>query len=295
MRGIFVIALLLGAWCAEAAPAPAATRIVTLAPHLAELVCAAGGCEKLVGVSRYTDYPARAAALPQVGDAATVNLEQVLALQPDLVLAWDGGTPPDNIARLRALGLRVETVRVRSLKEIADALWQIGGWMNTRVAAGISVNLYYGHLDKLRRRYWQALPLRVMYQIEHNPIFTVSSLSPIDEAIRTCGGRNVFENLPRVAPVVSLEAVLAADPEVVVFAQQDNGVAIRELWARWPQATAQKNGNLYAVDADMLARQSPRLLDGIEQLCKVFDLVRAKRRVIEPATAPSATPESSAR
>lgn len=270
-------------------------RIVTLAPHLAELVCASGGCERLVGVSRYTDYPARAAALPQIGDAATVNLEQVLALKPDLVLAWDGGTPPDNIARLRALGLRVELVRVRSLKEIADALWQIGGWMNTRVAAGIAVNLYYGHLDNLRKRYWQALPLRVMYQIEHNPIFTVSSLSPIDEAIRTCGGRNVFENLPRVAPVVSLEAVLAADPEVVVFAQQDNGVAIRELWARWPQATAQKNGNLYAVDADLLARQSPRLLDGIELLCKVFDLVRAKRRVIEPATVPSATPESSAR
>ena len=272
MRMLWLFVAMVAALPAHAA----AERIVTLAPHLAELVCAAGGCGRLVGVARYTDYPAAAARVPQVSDAVTVNLEQVLALRPDLVLAWDGGTAPDTVTRLRELGLRVEWVRIRALPEVADALWHLGGLMQTPAAAASAVNQYYRQLDRLRNRYVQAAPIRVMYQIEHSPIYTLSALSPINQAIQLCGGQNVFAELPQISTAVSQEAVLAVDPEVVVFARQDNEAAIRAQWARWPQAKAQKRSNLYAIDADLLARQSPRLLDGVEQLCKALDQARAK-------------------
>ena len=280
MRALLLLAALLAAQPALAAQTGqiAVQRIVTLAPHLAELVCAAGGCERLVGVARYTDYPAAAARVPQVSDAVSVNLEQVLALRPDLILAWDGGTAPDIIARLRGLGLRVELVRIRGLPEVADALWELGTLLQTRAAAAAAVNRYYRQLDDLRNRYVRAVPLRVMYQIEHSPIYTLSALSPINQAIELCGGQNVFAGLPQISAAVSQEAVLAADPEVVVFAQQDNEAAIRAQWARWPQASAQKRGNLYAINADLLARQAPRLLDGVEQLCAALDAARAKSK-----------------
>ena len=285
--------LALALLCSSGAQA-AAERIVTLAPHLAELVCASGGCAKLVGVVRYTEYPDSAAQLPKVGDAASVNLEALLALKPDLVLAWDGGTPVDLIIRLRQLGLRVETVRIRTLREVGDAMWHIGGLMQTQTSAALSVKLYHHRLDQLQRRYWQASRLEVMYQIEHDPIYTVNSLSPIHEALALCGGHNVFADVPHIATAVSLEAVLAANPEVVIFARQDNQVAIRAQWARFPQARAQHLGAIYAIDGSLLEHQSPRMLEGIAQLCSALDDARAKRdrAAAVPVAAPPPTPAS---
>ncbi|HVT37361.1 MAG TPA: cobalamin-binding protein [Nevskiaceae bacterium] len=272
MRALVLLLALLASGSAVAG----AQRIVTLAPHLAELVCAAGGCDYLVGVVRYTDFPENAARLPQVGDAATVNVEALLALKPDLVLAWDGGTPPDTIVRLRGLGLRVEAVRVRTLREIGDALWQVGTLMQTQTAAALAVKLYHHRLDQLQVRYWQKPRLTVMYQIETGPIYTVNSLSPIHEALSLCGGQNVFSDLPRIASTVSVEAVLAANPQAVFYSRQDNAVAIREQWARFPQTRAQHVGAIYAVDGNLLEHQSPRMLDGIAQLCEALDDARAK-------------------
>ena len=119
-----------------AAPAAAAERVVALSPHLAELACAAGGCEQLVGVVAWSDFPERVKTLPQVGDAFAVNVEQLVSLQPDLVLAWDGGTPRATIERLRGLKLRVETLSIRRIDEVAGGLRRVGGWLGTPAVAG---------------------------------------------------------------------------------------------------------------------------------------------------------------
>lgn len=272
MRFAVFLAALLLASAAHASP----PRIVTLAPHLAELVCAAGACEQLAGVVLYTDYPPEARARPLVGDALNLNFEEIVAQRPDLVLAWDGGTSAATVQRLRQLGLRVETIRIRKLHDIGAALVRIGDLAGTVVNARLAVKLYYRRLDQLRNTYWKRPRLRVMYQIESNPVYTVNDQSPISEALKLCGGDNIFANLGPLAPAVSAEAVLAANPEVVVFGRQDDVVGIRQFWARWPQARAQRRGTLYEVDADLLARQSPRMLDGIEQLCGVLDLARAQ-------------------
>lgn len=261
--------LWLAAW-----PAVAAERVVTLAPHLAELVCAVGACERLVGVARYTDEPG-ARDKPQVGDAFAVNAESLLALKPDLVLAWDGGTAPQLVQKLKALNIPVRWVAVRKLDDVAAALTGLGALVDRRAEAARAAADYRARLAALRERYRGRPPLRVFYQIEVEPMFTISRRSPIHEAIGLCGGVNVFAGLPQLAAPVSTEAVLAAGPDVIVFGRQDMSDEIRRFWQRWPLVRAVAHDQLYAVDANTLARQSPRVLDGVEELCRVLERARA--------------------
>jgi ABC-type Fe3+-hydroxamate transport system substrate-binding protein len=262
---------------AATAPAAPPQRIVTLSPHLAELVCAAGGCARLVGVSAYTDYPAALRGLPRISDATSVSLEAVLGLKPDLVLAWDGGTPRETVARLRDLGLRVQPLTVGGLDDVADALVRLGALLGTPTPAQNAAQAYRTRLDRLRRRWAGARPIRVVYQIETAPAYTVNGRSPISQAIALCGGVNVFAGLPQLGTPVSAEAMLAAAPQAVLYGHEENPQAIAGYWSRLPAVPAVRAGNLYAVDPDLLARAAPRLLDGVEQVCA--DLERARARL----------------
>jgi iron complex transport system substrate-binding protein len=278
------------ALAAALAPAHAAERVIALAPHLAELACAVGGCSRLVGAVAWSDYPESVEALPRVGDAFAVNVEQVVALRPDLVLAWDGGTPREVVERLRGLGLRVETLAIRRIDEVAAGLRRVGEWLGTPGAAELAAERYRARLARLRARHHGLAPLRVFYQIEWNPPYSVNRDSPISEAIELCGGRNVFADLPALAAPVNREAVLARDPQVVVFPRQDDVAAIRAYWARGPAVTATRAGALYEIDGNLLDRATPRLLDGVEQLCEALSDARAKYPAIAPRGRPSRAP-----
>ncbi len=271
------IALLGALLCGGALAGAAPQRVVTLAPHLTELVCAVGGCDRLVGVSAYSNYPPQVSKLPQISDATTVNLEAVLGLKPDLVLAWDGGTPPETMARLRGLGLRVEPVQVKGLDDVAAALERTGALLGTTLAAQRAAQDYRARLAQLRARWRGASPIRTVYQIETAPAYTINRDSPISEAIALCGGINVFADLPRLAAPVSAEAMLAARPEAVIYGGEENTQSIRDYWARLAGAPAARNGNLYPIDANLLGRAAPRLLDGVEQVCTVLDQARVRR------------------
>jgi len=279
------------------APAVAADRVIALSPHLAELACAAGGCDKLVGVVAWSDFPERVQQLPQVGDAFAVNVEQVVSLRPDLVLAWDGGTPRETLSRLRGLKLRVETLAIRRLDEVADGLRQVGAWLGTAAASAKAAQDYSARLARLRAQHQGAGALRVFYQIETHPPYSINRDSPISQAIELCGGVNVFADLPTLAAPVNREAVLARDPQVVIYTRQDDVASIREYWRSGPQIAATRAGTLYEIDGNLLDRATPRLLDGVEQLCGALSAARVKfpaiafpaRPSIAPAPAPPRT------
>ncbi|HET8882472.1 MAG TPA: helical backbone metal receptor [Solimonas sp.] len=273
-RSFFVAALLL----TQAATASAGERIVTLAPHLAELVCAVHACRDLVGVVAYTDAPAEAARLPQIGSAVAINAEAVLALQPTRVLAWDGGTPETTIARLRELGLPVERIAIRDLDAIAPALEHLGAELGHAADGETAAAAYRRRLADLRDRYRDRPRLRAFYQIETGPVYTVNGDSPISAALDLCGADNVFASLPALSTIVSPEAVLAADPDVVVHARDENPRGMAAFWARLTPARAARPTRQVAVDANALTRQSPRVLDGIAELCEGLDRVRRDAR-----------------
>lgn len=253
-----------------------AGRVVTLAPHLAELVCAAGACAQLVGVVKYSDYPAEVLARPQIGDAHAVNVEAVLALKPDLVLSWDGGTPEQIVAQLRRVGLRVEAVRVRSLDDVGLALLRVGALLGTEDASCAAEHAFRDRIAALRARYANAAALNAMYQIEVEPIFTVNGDSPISEALALCGARNIFSDYKRLAGPVGRESVIAANPDAIVFGRRDGGAAIRASWQAFPAMRAVRANNLIEIDADKLARATPRMAEGAAELCEALDGARAR-------------------
>lgn len=252
-----------------------AQRIVSLAPHLTELVYTAGAGDKLVGVEAHSDYPSQARALPRVGDAFQVDFERLLVLKPDLVLVWDSGTPEPVIEKLNRLGLRVQRVSISRLEQIAYALRTIGELAGTATVAEQAAKKYLGEIAALRKSRGQATEVTVFYQISEKPLYTVNGRHLISEAIELCGGKNIFADLAQLAPPIGMEAVIERDPEVILAGDGAQGDPL-SVWRKWPQMRAVRQGNLYTVRADSIARSTPRVVDGVRQVCAILDKVRAR-------------------
>lgn len=289
IRRVILAGLCLVAAC-DAAPPPASVeaerpaRIVTLSPHLAELVFAAGAGQRLVGVSAYSDFPDEVRGLPRVGDAFLVDQEQLQLLSPDLVLAWASGTPERTIDQLRERGFRVEILRTRNLADVASALEQIGRLAGTAARASAAAERYRAGLSQLRAAHGDRDPIRVFYQISSRPIYTVNGSHYVSELIDICGGTNVFEDLGEFAPMISEEAVLAKDPEVMLTGGTNDEATAGgpfDQWLHWEDLSAVRWRNLSVIDANLLGRATPRLLLAGEAVCAALDSGRRRRAAAE--------------
>lgn len=278
MRRLAWLALALCSLAAAAAPAP---RIVSLAPHLTEIAYAAGAGSALVGTVEYSDYPEAARSLPRVGDGWRVDFERVLALRPDVVLAWSSGTPRATIERLLALRLNVVEVPTYRLEDVPAALRQVGDLAGTRATAEPVAARFDADVRRLRQQHSGSRSVTVFVQIDDEPLFTVSGRHVISEVVELCGGRNVFADLPQIAPQIDSEAVLARDPQVIL-STDDTIADPRAQWLRWPQLAAVRHGTIYAMPSDTVARASPRLVQGVESVCGALD---DARRRLEPRKA----------
>ena len=253
-----------------------AQRIVTLAPHLTELVFASGAADKLVGVSAYSDYPEEAIALPVVSDAFTVDQEQLALLAPDLVLAWHSGTPAHVIDELGDAGYRVEAIRTRGLDDIEAALRQIGRMTGGEIRANDTADAFSSSLDALREQYAALPPVRVFYQVSSRPLYTVNGEHYIGEIVELCGGRNIFAELGELASAVTVEAVVDRNPEAM-FAGSSGDDSPFADWQRWPHVLANRYGNHFVVNADEIGRPSIRLVAAATGICEQLQLARRNR------------------
>lgn len=255
----------------------AARRIVTLAPSLAEIVFAAGAGDRLVGVARYSDFPPEARKIPQIGDAARVDLERIVALQPDLILAWRSGNPARDVARLEGLGQRVFVTEPRKLSDIPRLLRTVGALAGSEALAQPAALAFEARLAELRARHAGRAPVRVFYEIWHQPLLTVNGEHMISDVIALCGGTNVFATVPLLTPVVTLEAVLHARPEVIVGGS--SSVAPRQFVAQWRNHAIDALSNIPAffVAPDDIQRATPRILNGARVICRHLEQVRAGR------------------
>lgn len=254
-----------------------ARRIVSLAPHITELLFAAGAGEFVVGVSEFSDYPAEAVSIPRIGGGGGLDLEAVVALQPDLVVAWHSGNPASQIERLRSLGMTVFVSEPRDLQGVPDTMEKLGRLAGTETIAQGAVMAFTERYQQLTYQYRDRADVGVFYQIWAQPLMTVNGRHLISAVIRLCGGHNVFAALPSLAPRVDIEAVLVANPEVII-AGDDDGSSVRPLtqWRRWMELSAVQHGHLYTIPRELLVRHSPRILEGAEQLCGILERVRAE-------------------
>ncbi len=258
-------------------PRPA-QRIVSLAPHLTELLFAAGAGAQVVGASEHSDYPPSAKRLPRVASATRVDLEAVLALEPDLVVAWPQAATRRAIDRLEALGLPTYRSEPRTLEEVPATIERFGTLTGNRVAARQAAQAFRREATILAARYSAREPVQVFYQVWSRPMITVNGAHLISRVINLCGGRNVFAELPLLAPEIDREAVLATDPEVIIASGAgDQRPAWLDDWRDFPQLRAVRNDQLYAMPADLLQRHTPRILEGAERLCAILESARTQR------------------
>ena len=276
-----VITLLLAACGRPAAPAVAtdepAQRIVALSPHLAELAYAAGAGPLLVGVVEFSDEPAGARDLPRVGDAFRLDLEALAVTRPDLILGWPSGNSPTALDRLRRLGYRVVELEPRRLADVGDQIEAIGRLAGTSAEARNAARAWREGLAALRTQYRESRPGRVFYQIAPQPLMTVNGEHFIGQAIELCGGENIYAAVPGLTPIVSVEAVVVAAPDVIVASDYTRGPGSPtsgsplDRWRSWTQLSAVAGNRLHLVDPDLMSVPGPRLLAGIAQLCAALN------------------------
>jgi iron complex transport system substrate-binding protein len=251
-----------------------AQRIVSLAPNLTELLFAAGAGARLVGTVAYSDFPAPARRVARVGDSTAIDVERVVALKPDVVLAWRSGNPPGTIAKLEQLGVRVFVTEPGTLGAIADEIVLFGRIAGTDDSAAKAAIQFRREVAALRHDYQGRRPVSVFYQVWYEPLMTVNGKQVISAVIDLCGGRNIFAGLPALVPRVSLEAVLAANPEAIVTASDQPAAQALADWSAWQQLRAVRDGNLVVIPPDDISRPTPRLLNGARRLCAQLDRIR---------------------
>jgi len=254
-------------------PQPA-RRVVALAPHLTELVFAAGGGDALIGVIRYSDFPKQALALPQVGDAFALNLERIAQLKPDLVLVWRSGLPERQREQLRALGIPLFDSEIRRVDDIASTLRRLGTLLGSSTVADAAASDLLQRWSALQSRYAGRRPVRVFYQLWHQPLMTINGEHLIAQAIGACGGVNVFAGLSGLTPTVSWEAAAQADPQLIASARVDAAAAPPGRWAELGQVDAVRRGRYALLPPDLLGRMGPRFVEGAQLLCEAIDRAR---------------------
>ncbi|HXA46246.1 MAG TPA: cobalamin-binding protein [Burkholderiaceae bacterium] len=253
-----------------------AQRIISLAPHATELLFAAGAGNKVVGVSDYSDYPLAAKQIASVGGSAALDLERILALKPDLLVVWGSGNAPAQVEKLRKLGIPIFESEPRDFADIPSSLERLATLTDTQAVGHAAADAFRTRLQQLTAQYQHRPPVKVFYQIWHSPLMSLNDDHLSSKAIRLCGGENIFGKLPQLAPTVNTEAVLQANPEVIVTGGDEHEAL--SSWRQFPHLLAVKQGNLFTLNTDTMTRGSPRILDGSEVLCKQLELARSRRQ-----------------
>ncbi|WVH08945.1 MAG: Vitamin B12 ABC transporter, B12-binding component BtuF [Fluviibacter phosphoraccumulans EoVTN8] len=255
-----------------------ASRIVTLAPSVVEVSYAAGAGDKIVATVEYSDYPASALKIPRVGGHSKINLEAVVAAKPDLVIAWESGNSPTAIDKLRQLGIPVFMSQPHKMTDIPGEIELIGVLAGTSPTAKKAADDFRKRYQTIANKYRDRSPVTVFYQVWQNPLITIGGQQIMSDAITLCRGENIFGSLKLLAPRVSFEAVIAANPEAIVTSgMADQNPEMLDAWKKWPNLTATQRNNFFFVQSDLMNRSGPRILDGTKILCEALQTARDHR------------------
>ena len=260
-----------------------AQRIIALSPHIVETLFVAGAGQKIVGAVDYSDYPAVAKNIPRVGSYASFDLEALATLKPDLVIGWETGNAPGAVDKIKRLGIPVYLSQSNTVAQVAVEIDKFGYLAGTESIAKPTAQAFRTKLSRLQQHYGQRPPVTVFYQISESPLMTIGGKQIISNALSICGGRNIFANLTPMAPVITTEAVLAANPEVIMTSgmEQINPRAL-DIWKKWPNLTAKQRDNFFFIDPDLVNRNGPRIIDGTQMICNAIQTARERRQITKP-------------
>lgn len=258
-----------------------AQRIISLSPHITEMLFSIGAGDAIVGVVEYSDYPEAARKLPRVGRHNSLDLERIISLHPDIVIAWQSGNPIHQVEQLRKLGLKVYYSEPRHLESIAATLRQFGILTGKVEQSEAAADRFMQRYHKLLQDYRNRKPVTVFYQTWDQPLMTLNGEHIVNEVIELCGGKNIFADLHILSPTVTKEAVIAANPQVIVATSivDSTGTELPQAlsqWQQWPSIPAVQYGNLFVIHPDIIHRYTLRILEGVETLCGFLQQARGR-------------------
>ena len=239
-------------------------RVVSLAPSLTESIFAVGAGDKLVGVTTYCNYPEEARSKEKVGDTQTPNIERIVALKPDVVFVSTASQLEAFMNTLADQGIAVYVMDAKSLNDIFEDLRTLGSLLGTEASA----NALVADLDKRVKEISVSEPVRVFVQISNEPLFTIGKDSFLTELVAKAGGISVTRDVPSGYPKLSKETASAMDPDVIILSDSEDN---REPNAVFKSSDAVKNGRVYRIDADIISRPGPRLVDALEQIAEFLN------------------------
>ena len=267
-----------------APPAQGSPRVITLTPHLSEVVDAAGGASMLVGVSAHSNQPLSIKNLPIISDARSIDLERIRNLQPTLIIYWQSGTPSTQIEALKKYfansSTKIMSTEPRKLDDIAKDIEAIGKILGTTKIADQSAKQFRQHIKDLQKKYKKnqqpnVRPIRVFYQIWAQPLMTLNREHLIGDIIQLCGGEQLFSTEKLLVPTVSRESVLKADPEIIFTAVDNKDIQTDwSMWSSLPNLSATKNKAFVEINGDTISRPSPQILIGAEKICSSIEAIR---------------------
>lgn len=262
-------------------------RVITLAPNLTEFVYAVGAGATLVGTMDTSNHPDAAKRIPRIGDYQRLDVERILTLKPDVILVWYHGNQGRELAQLEAAGLRLFYLEPKHIDDVPRTLSRVGALLGHEAQGDARAAGLRRELDTLRRSHADAAPVSVFFQVWSQPLMTLNGDHLTSDVLALCGGRNVFASLPALAPQISVESVVAADPEAMFTARESDteGLAWRReptrrafaMWQPFPRLTAVRRGWMFSVPGDLITRQGPRVVEGARAVCAALDEVRRER------------------
>ncbi|MFB0979951.1 MAG: cobalamin-binding protein [Alteromonadaceae bacterium] len=247
-------------------------RIIALAPHIVEMLFDIGAGEQIVGTVAYSDFPKAALDIPRVGSYHGMQIEKILALNPDLVIVWKSGNSESDINKMERLGLKVVLSNPKNIEDVATELRYFGELTGNQKQAETEALAYEKRLIALRSDNKNKRPISIFYQLWSEPMMTINGTTWINQLIEVCQGVNVFKSNPTPYPKISTENVIVAQPHLIILPDEDAKKPQPIIdWHKWPEIPAVKNNKFIHVDADLLHRFSTRMLSGIEDMCEKID------------------------
>jgi iron complex transport system substrate-binding protein len=248
-------------------------RIVSVAPSVTEVLFALGLGEKVVGVSTYCNYPPEALKKEKVGGYITPSLEKIMALRPDLVIGTADGDLKSFVNKMASLGIPVYITNPRSVSGVITSIQHIGEVTLSQLAAKRLLDSMNRKMEMVQQKVQGRPRPRVLHVLAYDPLISSGKGTFVDDLIRAAGGVNIAENAKGKYPLYSMEDVIAQDPEVIILSSmksKDPLAGQRQWWQQWKEISAVRLDRIYVIDADLIHRPSPRIVDGIEEMAKAI-------------------------
>jgi vitamin B12 transport system substrate-binding protein len=262
----------MSAFASETANKP---TIIALSPHIVEMLYDIGAGEQIIGTTSFADYPEQAKSIPIIGNYLRLQIEKVIALQPDYIIAWKSGNPSDDLARLKKLGFNIVYSQPNSFEDIAKEMREFGQLTGHEAQAETKAKKLLNDLEEITNQYHDKTPITVFYELWARPLTTVAKGSWPQQFLDICKAKNPFKQASAAYPQINIETVLLTPIQLIIQPLSINQTDKEAYdWQNWPIIPAVGNKQIIQPNADAIHRMSMRSLKELTKLCADIDKTR---------------------